>query len=65
MTRGKGVMSQATKDRLAHELGFEDPAYFSRFFRRHTGQSPHRWRAAQAAGAAVTTGSAGADRAGP
>jgi len=32
---------------LAFELGFEDPAYFSRFFKRHTGLSPQRWRAAQ------------------
>ncbi|MFN4003965.1 MAG: helix-turn-helix domain-containing protein [Hylemonella sp.] len=32
---------------LAAELGFEDPAYFSRFFKRRTGLSPQRWRAAQ------------------
>ncbi len=32
---------------LAIELGFEDPAYFSRFFKRHTGLSPQRWRVAQ------------------
>ncbi len=31
---------------LALELGFEDPAYFSRFFKRRTGQSPHQWRRA-------------------
>ncbi|OOG47410.1 helix-turn-helix domain-containing protein [Polaromonas sp. A23] len=31
---------------LAAELGFEDPAYFSRFFKRRTGLSPHRWRQA-------------------
>jgi AraC family transcriptional activator of pobA len=30
--------------RLAVELGFEDPAYFSRFFRRRTGQSPQSYR---------------------
>lgn len=32
---------------LALELGFEDPAYFSRFFRRQTGLSPRKWREAQ------------------
>lgn len=31
--------------RLASELGFEDDAYFSRFFRRHTGLSPTVFRA--------------------
>lgn len=34
---------------LASELGFEDPAYFSRFFKRRTGQTPQRWRQAQRA----------------
>jgi AraC family transcriptional activator of pobA len=32
--------------RLAAELGFDDPAYFSRFFKRHTGHSPQSYRAA-------------------
>jgi AraC family transcriptional activator of pobA len=30
---------------LAAELGFEDDAYFSRFFRKHTGVSPKAYRA--------------------
>lgn len=32
--------------RLATELGFEDPAYFSRFFKRRMGVSPQSYRAA-------------------
>jgi AraC family transcriptional activator of pobA len=36
--------------RLAFELGFEDPAYFCRFFKRHTGLSPRAYRAQQGAG---------------
>lgn len=30
---------------IAAELGFEDDAYFSRFFRKHTGQTPSDFRA--------------------
>lgn len=29
---------------IAYETGFNDPAYFSRFFRKMTGQSPAAWR---------------------
>jgi len=29
---------------IAPELGFCDPAYFSRFFRRHAGVPPDRFR---------------------
>lgn len=30
--------------RLAEELGFVDPAYFTRFFKRRMGMNPHQWR---------------------
>jgi AraC family transcriptional activator of pobA len=30
--------------RIGADLGFSDPAYFCRFFRRHTGQSPREYR---------------------
>ncbi|BDI03848.1 helix-turn-helix domain-containing protein [Sphaerotilus microaerophilus] len=36
--------------RLGFELGFEDPAYFCRFFKRLTGLSPRAYRAAQGVG---------------
>lgn len=32
---------------IAFEIGFQDPAYFSRFFRRRTGQPPGEWRGTQ------------------
>lgn len=35
---------------VAHELGFDDPAYFSRFFARRAGLSPQAFRAALARG---------------
>ncbi|MGP8122727.1 MAG: helix-turn-helix domain-containing protein [Xanthobacteraceae bacterium] len=38
----------APVSKLAFELGFHDPAYFCRFFRRHTGQSPRDYRRATA-----------------
>ncbi|MBB3210793.1 AraC family transcriptional activator of pobA [Herbaspirillum sp. Sphag1AN] len=31
---------------VAYELGFQDPAYFSRLFRRHTGSTPTEFRRA-------------------
>jgi AraC family transcriptional activator of pobA len=34
----------APVSKLAFELGFDDPAYFCRFFKRHTGQSPRDYR---------------------
>src|SRR5574344_1890601 len=35
---------QAPVSQLAFDLGFGDPAYFSRFFKRHTGQTPAAYR---------------------
>jgi AraC family transcriptional regulator, transcriptional activator of pobA len=32
---------------VAHELGFRDPAYFCRFFKRHAGVAPSRFRTQQ------------------
>lgn len=40
----------ATVVEVAHELGFEDPAYFSRFFTKLAGQAPSSYRAAIAQG---------------
>ncbi len=39
------VYSVGSVKQLASELGFEDDAYFSRFFKRHTGLSPRVFRA--------------------
>lgn len=36
--------TQATAAQIALDLGFQDPAYFSRFFKRLTGQTPRRYR---------------------
>lgn len=36
--------SQRSVKEICYELGFEDPAYFSRFFRNHTGYAPHDFR---------------------
>lgn len=38
--------SDATTAKIAVALGFRDPAYFARFFRRHVRQPPSAFRAA-------------------
>ena len=38
------VHVQAPVSQLAFDLGFSDPAYFSRFFKRHTGHTPAAYR---------------------
>ena len=35
--------SQSIKE-IGFQLGFEDPSYFVRFFRKHTGQTPVAFR---------------------
>lgn len=47
--RRKLVYIAAPVSKLAYELGFEDPAYFWRFFRRRTGMTPAEFRRAQRA----------------
>lgn len=38
------LYSQLSVADIAYAVGFEDPAYFSRFFMRHTGQPPRAYR---------------------
>lgn len=38
------VFSLASVQEIAHRLGFNDPAYFSRFFLRQTTETPRAWR---------------------
>ena len=48
------VYSSLSVKQIAAELGFEDEAYFGRFFKKHTGQRPTDFRRearAQLAGA--------------
>jgi len=42
--RRKLIYIAAPISTLAYELGFEDPAYFWRFFKRHTGMTPSEFR---------------------
>lgn len=42
------VFTPTSVSRIAEGLGFHDPAYFNRFFRRHTGMTPGAYRVVQA-----------------
>lgn len=42
--------SDLTAAEVGFRLGFDDPAYFARFFRRETGQPPTRFRAGATSG---------------
>jgi len=42
--RRRLVYAASSVGSIAGELGFKDPAYFSRFFRRHSGVSPNEFR---------------------
>lgn len=38
------TFSNLSSNKIAYELGFSDPAYFSRFFKTQTGMTPHIYR---------------------
>ena len=38
------LYTDRTAESIAHDLGFADPSYFGRFFRRMSGMSPRRFR---------------------
>lgn len=46
--RRRLVHVAAPVSRIGFELGFEDPAYFCRFFKRHAGVAPSEYRARRA-----------------
>lgn len=43
------IYTSATAEMIAYELGFKDPGYFSRFFKRRTGLAPAQFRQAKLA----------------
>lgn len=43
------VFTFGSVQEIAYRLGFSDPAYFSRFFLKQTGQTPRSWRLAERA----------------
>jgi iron complex transport system substrate-binding protein len=47
MDRAKALIAEtnATLSEIAEEVGYSDPAHFSRAFRRHVGVPPSRLRA--------------------
>ncbi|MGO9674448.1 MAG: AraC family transcriptional regulator ligand-binding domain-containing protein [Methylocella sp.] len=47
LDRSSDLLTQASVTAAAFELGYADPAHFSRAFRSWTGQSPRGWRQAR------------------
>ena len=41
----KLIYIDSSMNEIAYELGFKDPAYFSRFFTKHCGEAPGKYRA--------------------
>ena len=41
----KLIYVDSSMNEIAYDLGFKDPAYFSRFFTRHCGEAPGKYRA--------------------
>jgi AraC family transcriptional activator of pobA len=49
------LYSHLSVTEIAYSIGFEDPAYFSRFFTRHVGEPPRTYRAGRREGAGYQT----------
>ncbi len=48
LDRSSDLLTRASVTTAAFDLGYSDPAHFSRAFRRWTGQTPRGWRQARA-----------------
>lgn len=53
------ISSEQTIKEIAFELHFEDPAYFSRFFKKQTGQSPEEFKQLSVQGTGLESSDSG------